>query len=62
LLAGLAPSLAGSLVHEFEFGGDDEEASALLAKLVGAGVPVAEFASVEPDLERLYLERVRGTA
>jgi ABC-2 type transport system ATP-binding protein len=62
LLDAYAPHSADALQYEFAFDGDATAASALLAKLVTAGVPVAEFAGVEPDLERLYLERVRGTA
>jgi ABC-2 type transport system ATP-binding protein len=62
LLDGLAVREASALLYEFDFEGDDEAASVLLARLISAGLPVAEFASIEPDLERLYLERVRGTA
>ncbi|GIL39499.1 ABC transporter ATP-binding protein [Roseiterribacter gracilis] len=61
LLRDLNPVAVDALQFEFTLDGGDEAASALLTKLVTAGVPVAELGAVEADLERLYLERVRGT-
>lgn len=39
----------------FEYAEDREKAAALLATLVGAGLPVASFAAIELDLEEAYL-------
>ena len=43
-------------VVEIGFRGDDEDAAALLARAVGAGVRVASFARAASDLEELFLQ------
>ncbi|MEW6249158.1 MAG: ABC transporter ATP-binding protein [Planctomycetota bacterium] len=40
---------------EFEYTRDRGAASALLARMLSAGLPVAEFRALEPDLEQAYL-------
>jgi ABC-2 type transport system ATP-binding protein len=42
-------------VLTFEFDRDRRAAADLLARLLAAGLPVAEFHSLEPDLEQAYL-------
>lgn len=47
---------------ELPFSGDDDAIAALLSRLLQSGLPVIEFAPVELDLERMYLDRIRGRA
>ncbi|HUU99262.1 MAG TPA: ABC transporter ATP-binding protein [Phycisphaerae bacterium] len=42
-------------VLTFEYDRDRRAAAALLAQLISAGLPVAEFHALEPDLEQAYL-------
>ena len=42
-------------VLTLEYDRDREAASRLLAELIAAGLPVAEFRALEPDLEQAYL-------
>jgi hypothetical protein len=42
-------------VLTFEYERDRQAAAALLAQLISAGLPVAEFHALEPDLEQAYL-------
>ena len=58
-------SAAGQLTEPFrdgpatlivEWHGDDDDAAQLLARLVGAGIPVRSFADAGKDLEGLFLE------
>ncbi len=42
-------------VLTFEYDRDRRVAAALLAQLISAGLPVAEFHALEPDLEQAYL-------
>ncbi len=60
----LQPLLADESVTQLDFDGDritleydrDREAAAeLLRRLLGVGLPVAEFRAIEPDLEQAYL-------
>ncbi len=45
-----------------ELSGGAAEQAALLARLVGAGLPVCAFAEVHEDLQESYLRTVRGSA
>ncbi|MBP8300397.1 MAG: ABC transporter ATP-binding protein [Planctomycetes bacterium] len=44
----------------FAFAGDDEQMSELLARAVGQGVRILEFARVEADLEDIFLKTTKG--
>ncbi len=57
-LAGLAQVTAVQVEGErvvFEYGVDKASAAALLADLVGRGIPIASFAPNSPGLEEAYL-------
>ena len=45
---------------EFEFGGDDEALSRILAELVQAGVTVVSFSAGSRDLEAVFLRATKG--
>jgi len=44
----------------FDFSGDDDALSALLAALVGAGIPILSFAEESGDLEDVFLQATKG--
>lgn len=48
------PKIDGKLIS-FEFDRDPTAAAELLQRLLAAGLPVAEFRTLEPDLEEAYL-------
>ncbi len=52
---GIARIQADGDVLVLEYGSAREEAAKLLTKLLAAGLPVAEFRPLEPDLEQAYL-------
>jgi ABC-2 type transport system ATP-binding protein len=45
---------------EVELGGGEDEAAALLAKLVTAGIPVVEFSELETGLEEIFMRVTKG--
>lgn len=44
----------------FDFAGDDESLSQLLANLIGAGIPLVEFTEQTGDLEDVFLQATKG--
>jgi ABC-type multidrug transport system ATPase subunit len=55
---GVAVDLDGPRQATARFSGGDPEQAALLAALVGAGLPLLSASTSEPDLARRYMERV----
>jgi len=51
--------VAGARVA-FDFAGSDDELAALLARAVGAGLPLVEFRAEETNLEDIFLRTTRG--
>jgi len=45
---------------DFDFGGDEQELAALLARAVGDGIPIVEFRQQETDLEEIFMRTTRG--
>jgi ABC-2 type transport system ATP-binding protein len=45
---------------EIELGGGDDEAAALLAKLVAGGLPIVEFVELETGLEEIFMRVTKG--
>ena len=59
--AGVAGVDAGAGWLEIEYEGADDEASALLAGMIRAGIPVLSFTPVETDLEQVFLRLTTAT-
>jgi hypothetical protein len=45
---------------EFDFSGDDQALSDLLADLVRAGIPLIQFSSDARDMEEVFLRATKG--
>ncbi|NJN54520.1 MAG: ABC transporter ATP-binding protein [Anaerolineae bacterium] len=60
---GITPAGEADLPHDtvqFDFGGNDEALSTLLARMIGQGIPVVSFHEETGDLEDVFLQVTQG--